>query len=120
MTTQFLTREEMHNRVDYLYDAMEDYHGEEGVAVIGDVAGSVRHYAPSESRDHYKLTAPIAYPQYTFNRYGDGLDRFRESPTRGLFGTILVPKSDLDRPVKDALDGDVEAQEALAAGEVSP
>lgn len=53
MPTSMLTREEFHDRVDYLFDALEEVYEEDAVAVTGELTGKLNLNAPSESKDYY-------------------------------------------------------------------
>lgn len=122
MGTSFLDREEMHDRVDHLYDHIEDGLDEddEPIAVIGSMIGNLSVGAPSESRDHFEASPTIGYASFTFDE-DDALtlgESLRNRSQRALTGTVLVPKSELHPTVSAALDGDEEAREALATGSV--
>lgn len=121
MATDLLTREELHERVDALFDEIESYYEEPAVAVIGAPTGGGRTMAPSESTDLYRITSTVGWAPYTFDALTErkGLNRIQQGPPSDLFGTLIVPESDLSEIVRAALDGDDDAIEAVVSGEAA-
>ena len=122
MSTGFLTREETHDRVDAVFDELEETLDEddEPIAVVGSMIGNLSVNAPSESRNHFKASPTFGYASFSFPN-GDALalgEAMRSGLQRELAGTVVVPKSDLHPVLADAIDGDEDAREKIAQGEV--
>lgn len=117
--TSLLTRDEMHKRVDEVFDAVES-DDDEAVAVIGGKAGGSSVHAPNPNtdRDFYKSKVPLGWADFSFAEtmaFGNAL---HSQPESDMVGTLVVPKSDLTSLVQDALDGDEDAiAEITGSGE---
>jgi len=122
MSTDFLTREEMHDRVDTIFDEIgatlsED---DEPVALIGQLVDSLNVSGPREGRDAFEADPAVAYAPFSFEN-GDSYplgEAFRDLPNRELVSTVVVAKSSLHPTLADAIDGDEGAREAVANGEI--
>lgn len=122
MSTSFLSREEMHERVDVIFDELEETLDEddEPVAVVGSMIGNLSVNGPNGSREHFEASPKFGYASFSFPN-GDALalgNALRSSLQRELAGTVVVPKSDLHPVLADAIDGDEDAREKIAQGEV--
>ncbi|WP_436344472.1 hypothetical protein [Natronorubrum sp. FCH18a] len=118
MTTSFLTREEMHDRVDALFDTYEEYNDDEPIALIGQVIGDLDVSAPHGDRDHFKIDSTVGFAGFSFDGgcYPLG-EAVRTKGQRELVGTVIVGKDDISETVSAALDGDEDAIAELTGGE---
>ena len=111
--TSFLSRDEMHERVDAIYDAVEDAEGEEALAVIGGLTGSLNVNAPSEKTDFHRLRGTIGYAEFAFDGAWPLGEAARNGVQNDMLGTVVVPRSSVqDEVARAALDGD---EDAIAA-----
>ncbi|AFZ74597.1 hypothetical protein [Natronobacterium gregoryi] len=117
MTTDLLTREEMHARVDALFDTYEECNDDEPIALVGDVVGDLDVSAPNEKRGYYTIDPIVGFADFSFDGgcYPLG-EAVRTKGQRGLTGTVIVGKDDLSETVTAALDGDEEAIAELTGG----
>lgn len=110
MSTSFLTREEMHARIDTLFDALEEQ-GDDPVAVSGQLVGDLQVNAPSESKDYYRTRPEIGFAPFSFDGGAFSLgEAIRNGARRDLLGTVIVDRDDLGEEV-------IESLEALEKGE---
>lgn len=114
MSTSFLSREELHARVDALFDEIED-EDTDAVAVAGQLTGNMQVSAPSESKNHFRADPTVGYAPFAFS---GGALPLGEAPRDGLranlFGTVIVNREQLGEDVRRALDGDEDAVEKVA------
>lgn len=111
-----LTREEMHNRVDSVFDQMEEALDDECLAVIGELDGN----AGVRTRDDIlRLHSEIAYPDYVMRDGAFQLgEQLRQPSRRKMYGTLVMPRSVVSEVVDDAVFGEVEeARQAIGVGD---
>lgn len=118
MATSYLTREEMHDRVDAVFDGFEEVHGDEAVALIGQIVGDLQVHAPTDTKDYFRVDPTVAFAPMSFDGgcYTLG-EAVRIKGQRQLLGTVIIGKDDLAEDVQAALDGDEDAIETLTGGE---
>lgn len=116
--TSLLTRDEMHKRVDALFDSVEENEGGEAIAVVGGLAGNMKVSAPSENKDYHRIRGTLGFASYAFDDAWPVGQAARNSAKNNLLGTLVVSESDVSDIVADGvLEGVEEAREAMAKGE---
>lgn len=116
--TSLLTREEMHKRVDSLFDQLEEHYDEEGLAIVGGIGGTLQTHAPSDTDDTYRAQTMLKWGNFAFDKLHPMNTALRQPGQSDLLGTLLVPRSDAARVVEAAVfDDDAEARDALKRGE---
>ena len=123
MSTDFLTREGMHARVDDVFDSIEAGlvdEDDEPVALIGQMVGEMNVSGPHSGEKRFEADPTVAYASFAFpnsDSYPLGT-AFRDRPNRDLVSTVVVAKSSLHPTLARAVDGDEDARDAVANGEL--
>ncbi|EMA69164.1 hypothetical protein C461_03277 [Halorubrum aidingense JCM 13560] len=123
MPTSFLTREEMHDRVDVIFDEIEAElvaDDDEPIALIGQLVGNLSVRGPHDGEKRFEADPSVAFAHYAFpngDSYALGA-AFRDLPNRELVSTVIVAKSSLHPTLAKAIDGDEDARESVANGEL--
>jgi len=123
MATDFLTREEMHGRVDAIFDEIESGlvdDDDEPIALIGQMIDQINVSGPHEGEKRFEADPTIAYAGFAFpngDSYALGT-AFRDLPNHELVSTVVVAKSSLHPTLAKAIDGDEDARESVANGEL--
>lgn len=119
MSTSFLTRDELHARVDALFDRLED-RGDDPIAVSGQLVGDLEAHAPTESKDYFRARPMVGFAPYAFDGGAFALgEAIRDGTRRDLLGTVIVDRSELGEQVVEALavlEEDDADPEEIAAG----
>jgi len=123
MSTDFLTREEMHARVDDVFDRIDEDlidEDDEPVALIGQMVDVINVSGPHSGEERFEADPTVAYAPFAFPN-GDSYQlgtAFRDRPNRDFVSTVVVAKSSLHPTLARAIDGDEDAREAVANGEL--